>query len=70
MVPTFIMPPVMQSLSALSPMAWGLAGFLDIIVYNVEWSDVLENVLKLWSFAAVCLGVALYGLKRKMKGEE
>jgi ABC-2 type transport system permease protein len=58
MVPTFIMPEFMQSLSQLSPMSWGLQGFLDILLRGGGVEDVLKEVLTLVLFGAVCLAMA------------
>ncbi|MBV1928073.1 MAG: ABC transporter permease [Gammaproteobacteria bacterium] len=55
MVPRFIMPPAMQTLSELSPMAWGLDGFLDIFLRNAKLVDVLAECGALLSFSFVLL---------------
>lgn len=55
MVPRFIMPPLMQDLSNISPMAWGLDGFFDILLRNGTIRDVLPEALALLAFAAVML---------------
>lgn len=55
MVPRFIMPPLMQDLSNISPMAWGLDGFFDILLRNGTIRDVLPETLALLAFAAVML---------------
>lgn len=55
MVPRFIMPPLMQNLSNISPMAWGLDGFFDILLRNGTIRDVLPEALALLAFAAVML---------------
>ncbi len=34
MIPKFVMPHFMQTLSVVSPMSWGLEGFLDIFLRN------------------------------------
>lgn len=55
MVPRFIMPPAMQTLSELSPMAWGLDGFLDIFLRNAKLADVLAECGALLTFSVVLL---------------
>jgi ABC-2 type transport system permease protein len=47
MVPKFVMPDVMQQLTVVSPMSWGLEGFLDIFLRNGLWSDVLPEAAAL-----------------------
>lgn len=54
MVPTFYMPEVMQLLAKLSPMSWGLNGFLDIFLRGLGPVAVLPEFIKLISLG-VCL---------------
>ncbi len=58
MVPRFIMPQFMQDLSQWSPMAWGLDGFLDILLRAGEIADVLPEAGKLLALAALLLIIA------------
>ncbi len=62
MVPRFIMPPTMQALSELSPMAWGLDGFLDIFLRNAKLVDVLPEcgALLAFSFVLLLLSITLF----------
>lgn len=53
MVPTFIMPEFMQTLSVVSPMSWGLQGFLDIFSRGGGVAQVWPEALSL-----LCLGIA------------
>ena len=55
MVPRFVMPQVMQDASIISPMAWGLDGFLDILLRNGTVLDVLPEAGSLLLFALVLL---------------
>jgi ABC-2 type transport system permease protein len=55
MVPRFIMPPLMQDLTQLSPMAWGLDGFLEILLRNGTVLDVMPRASALLGFALVLL---------------
>ncbi len=47
MVPKFYMPEVMQGLARLSPMSWGLDGFLNIFLRGLGPEAVLPEVCKL-----------------------
>jgi len=47
MIPKFVMPDFMQTLSVLSPMSWGLEGFLDIFLRNGNVLDVMKESLLL-----------------------
>ncbi len=65
MVPSFIMPPLMQQLSQLSPMAWGLDGFLEILLRNGGVRDVVPQASALLVFAMALLALSvLLGRRR------
>ena len=70
MVPTFVMPEFMQTLSAISPMAWGLQGFLDILLRSGGIADVLPEVSKLLTLGAVLLGITIIALKWRQTAHE
>jgi ABC-2 type transport system permease protein len=55
MVPKFVMPGFMQDLANISPMSWGLEGFLDIFLRNGGISDVFPESLSLFIFGVVML---------------
>ena len=65
MVPKFVMPVFMQKLANLSPMSWGLEGFLDIFLRNGGVSDVLPKSLSLFTLGLVMLGLTLILLRRQ-----
>jgi ABC-2 type transport system permease protein len=65
MVPTFVMPGFMQKLANLSPMAWGLEGFLDIFLKDGGVSDVFPESLALVLFGAVMLTLTVIILRRQ-----
>jgi len=67
MVPKFIMPDFMQTLANISPMSWGLDGFLDIFLRGGGISMVLNEALMLILFGAVTLGISMIMLEAKMK---
>ncbi len=58
MVPKFYMPPAMQELAAISPMSWGLEGFLDIFVRGLGVEAVLAETLALTGFGLGLLMLA------------
>lgn len=58
MVPTFVMPPVMQTLAALSPMNWGLEGLLTVLLRQGGPADILPFLARLLLFAGVMLFAA------------
>jgi len=59
MVPKFIMPASMQEISNLSPMSWGLDGFLDIFLKSADVAMVSHNSLLLSSFGLGLLMVSM-----------
>jgi ABC-2 type transport system permease protein len=56
MVPTFVMPPVMQSIARYSPMNWGLEGLLDVLLRNGDIVSILPEAGKLAAFGFLMLG--------------
>jgi ABC-2 type transport system permease protein len=65
MVPKFAMPGFMQDLANISPMSWGLEGFLDIFLRNGGASDVLPECLSLFIFGAIMLALTAIILRRQ-----
>jgi ABC-2 type transport system permease protein len=60
MVPKFIMPATMQTLAALSPMAWGLEGFHTVMLRHGSFADILPSLAQLLAFAAASLLAAIW----------
>ncbi len=60
MVPTFIMPRFMQTLSRLTPHAWALEGYQNVIVRGLGFQAVVPDVAALLAFGAIFFGVALW----------
>lgn len=58
MVPKFVMPEAMQTFSNISPMSWGLEGFLDIFLRRGGVMDVLNEAMALTLFGVVSLLIA------------
>ena len=67
MVPKFIMPDFMQTLANISPMSWGLDGFLDIFLRGGGMAMVLNEALMLMLFGVVTLGSSMIMLRSRMK---
>ncbi len=65
MVPTYVMPEFMQSVTVVSPMSWGLQGFLDIFLRGGGVSDVLPEVASLLLLGLVALVVAMIAMRRQ-----
>lgn len=60
MVPTIIMPEFMQTISKISPHAWALSGYQDVIVRGLGMRAVLPETGVLLGFAFVFFGVAAW----------
>jgi len=67
MVPKFIMPDFMQTLANISPMSWGLDGFLDIFLRGGGIGMVMNEALMLMLFGVVTLGISMVMLQRRMQ---
>jgi ABC-2 type transport system permease protein len=60
MVPLSVMPDFMQTIAKLTPHAWALTAYQNILVRGYGTLDVLPQVGVLLGFAAVFFGVALW----------
>jgi len=58
MVPKFVMPEFMREFANVSPMSWGLEGFLDVFLRRGTLSDVMYEVGGLLVFGLVSLILA------------
>ncbi len=65
MVPKFVMPEAMQGITVLSPMAWGLEGFLDILLRQGGVREVLPEATALLVFGFAALLMATQLLRRR-----
>jgi len=64
-VPVFAMPKLMQTLSQLSPMNWGLNAFYDVFLRDVGISGILPEISLLALFFMATTGIAIIYNKRK-----
>jgi ABC-2 type transport system permease protein len=65
MVPVFVMPPVMQTISIFSPLSWGLNAFMDVFVRGGSLGSVLPDITLLVLFFLVTILIAWFNLSRK-----
>ncbi len=68
MVPKFLMPKFMQLFSAVSPMSWGLEGFLDIMLRGGTLFDVFPEAVMLLFFSSICLTITVLVLRKNTDG--
>ena len=66
MVPTFVMPELMQQIAALSPMNWALEGFFSILLRQGGWAMAGPEILKLLIFSGCLFSLALYSYQGLM----
>lgn len=67
MVPKLVMPSMLQQLSQVSPLSWGLEGFLDVFVRGGGMREVLPELSQLLAFAAACMAMALLRFGRGLR---
>ena len=60
MVPTFVMPGFMKSLSQFTPHAWALAGYHDVMIRGLGVREVLSEAGALFGFSALFFLTALW----------
>jgi ABC-2 type transport system permease protein len=65
MVPVYAMPEIMQKISVISPLGWGLKAFLDIFVRGGDVAAVAGELLLLLLFAFVTAFVAWFIFARR-----
>lgn len=63
MVPRYIMPDFMQTAGLITPHAWALTAYQDVLVRGFNVARILPEVAALMGFAVVFFGVALWRLK-------
>ena len=66
MVPKFIMPDFMQTLANISPMSWGLDGFLNIFLKGGDILMILNESFLLLTFGFVTLSLSMVILHARM----
>ncbi len=59
-VPLEFTPETVQLIGHLSPVAWVMDGFKDILIRGAGFSEVLFSVAVLLGFTIVCLGLAIW----------
>ncbi|OIP36826.1 MAG: hypothetical protein AUK27_00120 [Deltaproteobacteria bacterium CG2_30_66_27] len=69
MIPVYVMPRSMQAVSVISPLAWGLNAFQDVLVREGTLRTVCPNLARLTLFSLATLSVAWWSLRRSRSGE-
>jgi ABC-2 type transport system permease protein len=68
MVPLFVMPGWLQAIGRLTPVAWGLEGFLDVFLRRGGLAQVAPRAALLLAFGVAALGLAHSFFKRRSRG--
>lgn len=64
-VPVFIMPKIMQTLSNISPMNWGLNAFYDVFLRNSSLPEILPEISLLFLFFIITTLIAIVYNEKK-----
>ena len=64
-VPVFAMPKVMQVISHISPMNWGLNAFYDVLLRKADAIEILPEIFLLLLFFIITIFIAIQYDKKK-----
>jgi ABC-2 type transport system permease protein len=64
-VPVFAMPQIMQYISHISPMNWGLNAFYDVLLRNGDFREIMPEIIFLFLFFIITTSVAILYDKKK-----
>jgi ABC-2 type transport system permease protein len=64
-VPVFAMPKVMQVISHISPMNWGLNAFYDVLLRKADAVEILPEIFLLLLFFIITIFIAIQYDKKK-----
>ena len=64
-VPVFIMPKLMQMLSNLSPMNWGLNAFYDVFLRNAGFFEIVPEITSLFLFFLITTLISIIYNEKK-----
>lgn len=67
MVPTYVMPEIMQTVAQWSPMGWALSGFQNLLLNQYELSQIANELGKLTAFGLTALGLAALIYQHQLK---
>ncbi|QIW16901.1 ABC transporter [Pasteurellaceae bacterium RH1A] len=67
MVPTYVMPEVMQTIAQFSPMGWALTGFQQLLLNQYTLAQIQTPLYLLMSFGLVSLALAMGIYQHQLK---
>jgi ABC-2 type transport system permease protein len=68
LVPTYVMPELMRSISVISPLNWALEGFYKLFLRGGSFMDILPNAALLIGFFLMVMSIASIANRLKNKG--
>lgn len=69
MVPVYVMPPLMQDISIISPLGWGLNAFLDIFIRGGNLETTMPYIIALNLCFFICITCSLVLFNRMRRGQ-
>uniref|UniRef100_UPI002583F551 ABC transporter permease n=1 Tax=Rodentibacter caecimuris TaxID=1796644 RepID=UPI002583F551 len=67
MVPTYVMPDMMQTVAEFSPMGWALSGFQNLLLNRYELTQIADYLIKLTAFGILMIGLAAVLYQQQLK---
>ncbi|HJO93210.1 MAG TPA: ABC transporter permease [Victivallales bacterium] len=66
MVPSYLMPPAMQKMIYLSPLSWGHAAFVNVLVRNYGVTQIYPQLCKLLLFFCITFIISIICFRREL----
>ena len=66
MVPVYVMPEIMQTISQFSPMGWALSGFQNLLLNHYELNQIQQPLYLLIGFGTITLLLATFIYQRQL----
>lgn len=66
MVPTYVMPEIMQTIAQFSPMGWALTGFQNLLLNQYDLSQIQQPLYLLSGFGIITLLLAMLIYRRQL----
>ncbi|BFU61690.1 ABC transporter permease [Rodentibacter abscessus] len=67
MVPTYVMPEIMQTIAEFSPMGWALSAFQNLLLNQYELQQIANYLIKLTAFGLSMILLATLVYQRQLK---
>lgn len=67
MVPTYVMPPIMQTIAQFSPMGWALTGFQQLLLNHASLGQIQSSLWMLSGFGLIMLMIAIQIYSHQLK---